>query len=145
MIVGLIASLGFDPFDEYNKGLADLLAAERAQASNEHAAATRPTGRAAWPSTSTGNESYFANVSKDTSQQYSLFGDASPGLSIAHYHLDRSDNQLNLCEDHLNHFDNRLNHLITTSLCENHPNHCGNQLDHMNEDCDVSIVSENGV
>lgn len=131
MIVGLIASLGFDPFDEYNKGLADLLAAERAQASNEHAAATRPTGRAAWPSTSTGNESYFANVSKDTSQQYSLFGDASPGLSIAHYHL--------------NHFDNRLNHLITTSLCENHPNHCGNQLDHMNEDCDVSIVSENGV
>ena len=71
---------GFDPFVECNKGLADLLASERSSSANNGAQDARPNiGGTSWPNSTGGNDNYFAHMNSNTSQQYSLFGDTSPG------------------------------------------------------------------
>eukprot|EP00794_Sanderia_malayensis_P016560 gene16560-18237_t len=68
--------LGFDPFEECNKGLADLLASEGKPAEGIDCAPSDSNMN--WNQMSTDP---FANVNKETSnnQQYSLFGESATG------------------------------------------------------------------
>jgi len=69
--------LGFDPFEESNKGLSDIFAIETESGANQNA---KPNvGQNSWPNIPGGNDNYFARMNKDISQQYSLFGDTSQG------------------------------------------------------------------
>ena len=74
--------LGFDPCDEYNKGLAELLATEAKTygCSTNNEAVASNLGNQSWPESSASSSGFFTQVNKDTSQQYSLFGDTSPGM-----------------------------------------------------------------
>eukprot|EP00795_Rhopilema_esculentum_P012807 gene12807-3546_t len=74
--------LGFDPFDECNKGLADLLASEKQAALGSNIQEVKPNAsRATWPDlTADTSKDMFTQINKDVSQQYSLFGNTSQGL-----------------------------------------------------------------
>ena len=73
---------GFDPFDECNKGLADIFANERESTVDQSVDDAKPAAAGStWSNVPAGNEHYFTHMNKDISQQYSLFGDASQGIS----------------------------------------------------------------
>ena len=74
---------GFDPFDECSKGLADIFANERETNVNHSVEDAKPTAAPSnWSNVPAGNQRYFTHMNKDISQQYSLFGDTSQGISV---------------------------------------------------------------
>ena len=82
-----LSLVGFDPFDECNKGLADLLASEKQAALGSNIQEVRPNAsRATWPDlTADTSKDLFTQINKDASQQYSLFGNTSQGAVAIYF------------------------------------------------------------